>query len=117
MSGRVLVMGASGRLGFAAAEAVRDAGRAVKGRVRPARAKDVPRRVDPVEAVTRDEAVKAGEGCDVVLNALNPHITMWDKNALSLAYGAIATAEANSATLLVPGSAWDFGRGTPGGPA
>jgi len=114
MSGRVLVMGARGRLGFAAAEAFRDAGWTVKGLVRPGRAKDVPRRVDPVEAVTRDEAVKAGEGCDVVLNALNPHITMWDKNALSLAYGAIATAEANGATLLFPGSVWNFGRGMPG---
>lgn len=113
MRGRILVMGARGRLGYAAAEAFRDAGWTVKGLVRPGRGKEVPRRVEAVEAVTRDEALKAGEGCDVVLNALNPHITMWDKNALSLAYGAIATAETNGATLLFPGSVWNFGREMP----
>ncbi len=113
MRGRILVMGAAGRLGTVAAETFRDAGWTVKGLVRPGRVKDLPRRVEPVEAVTRDEAVKAGEGCDVVLNALNPHITLWDKNALSLAYGAIATAEGNGATLLFPGSVWNFGRTMP----
>jgi nucleoside-diphosphate-sugar epimerase len=113
MSRRILVMGAAGRLGYVASEAFRDAGWTVKGLVRPGRAKDVPRRVEPVEAITRDEAVKAGEGCDVVLNALNPHITLWNKNALSLAYGAIAAAESNGATLLFPGSVWNFGRGMP----
>jgi nucleoside-diphosphate-sugar epimerase len=113
MSGRILVMGAAGRLGYVAAETFRGAGWTVTGLVRPGRAKDVPRRVEPIEAVTRDDAVKAGEGCDVVLNALNPHITLWDKNALSLAYGAIAAAEGSGATLLFPGSVWNLGRGMP----
>ena len=35
------------------------------------------------------------------------------KNALSLAYGAIAAAEGNGATLLFPGSVWNYGRGMP----
>ena len=60
MSGRILVLGAAGRLGFAAAEAFRDAGWSVKGLVRPGRASCVPRGVEPVEAVTRDEAVAGG---------------------------------------------------------
>ena len=81
--------------------------------MRPGRASAVPRRVEPVEAVTRDEAVAAARGCDVVLNALNPGITEWRKNALSLAYGAIAAAEGNGATLLFPGSVWNYGRGMP----
>ena len=63
--------------------------------------------------MTRDEAVQAARGCDVVLNAFNPHITVWQKNALSLAYGAIAAAEGNGATLLFPGSVWNYGRGMP----
>jgi nucleoside-diphosphate-sugar epimerase len=113
VSGQILVMGAAGRLGYVAAEEFRDAGWTVKGLVRPGRAKAVPRRVEPVEAVTRDEAIAAGHGCDVVLNALNPNITLWQKNALSLAYGAIAAAEANGATLLFPGSVWNYGRGMP----
>ena len=36
-----------------------------------------------------------------------------NKNALSLAYGAIAAAESNGATLLFPGSVWNFGRDMP----
>src|SRR3569833_2006231 len=113
MTGRIIVLGAAGRLGFAAGEAFRDAGWQVKGLVRPRRACAVPRGVEPIEAVTRDEAVAAASSCDVVLNALNPAITEWDKNALSLAYGAIAAAEGNGATLLFPGSVWNYGRGMP----
>jgi nucleoside-diphosphate-sugar epimerase len=113
VKGKILVMGAAGRLGFTAAEAFRDAGWQVKGLVRPGRASAVPRKVQAVEAVTRDEAIGAAQGCDVVLNALNPAITEWNKNALSLAYGAIAAAEGSGATLIFPGSVWNFGRGMP----
>jgi nucleoside-diphosphate-sugar epimerase len=113
MTRRIIVLGAAGRLGFAAASAFRDAGWSVKGLVRPGRGGAVPRKVEPVEAVTRDEAIAAGRGCDIVLNAFNPAITLWQKNALSLAHGAIATAEENGATLLFPGSVWNFGAGMP----
>lgn len=113
MTGRILVLGSAGRLGFVAAEAFRDAGWMVRGLVRPGRAKAVPRGVEAVEAVTRDEAIAAGRGCDVVLNAFNPVITEWQKNATSLAYAAIAVAEGNGATLLFPGSVWNFGRDMP----
>jgi nucleoside-diphosphate-sugar epimerase len=113
MKGRILVLGAAGRLGTVAAEIFRDAGWQVKGLVRPGRSGAVPRRVEAIEAVTRDEAVAAAHGCDVVLNAFNPVITEWQKNALSLAYAAIAAAEGNGATLLFPGSVWNYGRGMP----
>ncbi len=113
MSGRILVMGAAGRLGFSAAEAFRDAGWTVKGLVRPRRAGFLPRAVEPVEVVARDDAVKAARGCDVVLNALNPAITEWGKNALALAHSAIACAEDNGATLMFPGSVWNFGEAMP----
>ena len=113
MSGQILVLGAAGRLGYTAAGAFRDAGWTVKGLVRPGRASAVPPKVEPVEAMTRDESVAAARGCDVVLNALNPAITEWGKNAMSLAYGAIAAAEGNGATLLFPGSVWNYGRAMP----
>jgi nucleoside-diphosphate-sugar epimerase len=113
MKDKILVLGAAGRLGFAAASAFRDAGWRVKGLVRPGRAGAVPRGVEAVEAITRDEAVSAAQGCAVVLNALNPALTEWDKNALSLAYGSIAAAEESGATLLFPGSVWNYGRHMP----
>ncbi len=113
MSRRILVLGAAGRLGHVAASTFRDAGWNVKGLVRPGRARAVPHRVEPVEAVTRDHAMEAARGCDVVLNAFNPTITEWQKNALALAYGAIAAAEGSGATLLFPGSVLNFGRTMP----
>src|SRR3954451_24823157 len=113
MKGRILVLGAAGRLGTVAAETFRDAGWQVKGLVRPGRAGAVPRRVEAIEAVTRDEAVAAAQGCDVVLNALNPAITEWRKNALSLVYATVAAADAEDATFLFMGSVWNFGRGMP----
>ena len=113
MTGSILIMGAAGRLGTVAAETFRDAGWNVKGLVRPGRSGVLPRKIEAIEAVTRDEAIAAAQGCDVVLNALNPAITEWQKNALSLAYGAIAAAESNGATLLFPGSVWNYGRGMP----
>ena len=112
-SGRILVLGAAGRFGAAAAATFRDAGWTVRGLVRPGRGGAVPRGVAPIEAVTRDEAIKAGENCDIVLNALNPVITKWLQNALSLAYGGIAAAEENGATLMFPGSVWNYGRAMP----
>ena len=113
MTGRILVMGAAGRLGYAAAEAFRDAGWRVRSLVRPGRAAAAPPNTEAVEVVTRDAAVEAARGCDVVLNALNPIITEWRKNALSLAYSAIAAAEANGATLLFPGNVYNYGRDMP----
>lgn len=113
MSGKILVLGAAGRLGYTAAEAFRDAGWSVRGLVRPKRAYAVPYGVEPIEAVTRDEAVEAARGCDVVLNALNPIITKWQQNAMAHVYGAIAAAEGNRATLLFAGSVWNFGRHMP----
>jgi len=111
--GQVLVLGAGGRFGGAAATAFRDAGWTVRGLVRPGRTGHVPRGVAPIEAVTRDDAIMAAQDCSIVVNALNPVITKWRQNALSLAYGAIAAAEENGATLMFPGSVWNFGRAMP----
>jgi len=90
----------------------RDAGWQVKGLVRPGRSRAVPRRVEAIEAVTRDEAVAAAQGCDVVLNAFNPVITEWRKNALSLGYAAIAAAE-EWRNPAVSGQRMDYGRDMP----
>ncbi len=113
MKGRILILGAGGRLGFAAAIAFRDAGWAVTSLVRPGKMQFAARGTEIVQAVTRDEAIKAGAGCDVVLNALSPHIIEWDKNALSHGYAGIAVAEANNATLLYPGNLFIFGPDMP----
>lgn len=113
MKDTILVLGAAGRLGHAAAEAFREAGWQVRGLVRRGRKGFAPHGIDVVEAYSRDEAIEAGRGCSVVLNALSPPLTEWRRHALPLAYSAIAVAEDNGATLLFPGNVWNFGRDMP----
>jgi len=113
MKGRILILGAGGRLGFAAALAFRDAGWSVTSMVRPGRIGIAARGTEIVEVVTRDQAIEAGEGCDVVLNALNPALTLWDRDALAHGHAGIAVAEANGATLLYPGNLFIYGPDMP----
>ena len=113
MKGQILVLGAAGRLGFAAAEAFRDAGWSVKGLVRPGAGWRAPRGIDVVETNDRAVAVKEARGTDIVLHALNAPYTGWAQHALPLAYSAIEAAEQSGATLIFPGNVYNYGVGMP----
>ena len=77
MSGRVLILGAAGRLGHAAAGAFRAGGWSVASLVRPGRARQAPRGTHIIELDALDHAAvgDAARGADVVLHALNPPYT------------------------------------------
>ncbi len=111
MRSRILVLGAAGRLGHAAAEAFRDAGWSVVSQVRPGFAKHAPQRTQVVEADALDHAAvgKAAHGADVILHALNPRLTQWRQDALPLAYSAVTAAETSGATLMFPGNLYNYG--------
>ena len=113
MKGQILVLGAAGRLGFAAAEAFRDAGWSVKGLVRPNAGWRAPRGIDVIETNDRAVAVKEARGTDIVLHALNAPYTGWAQHALPLAYSAIEAAEQSGATLIFPGNVYNYGAGMP----
>ena len=115
MTGRILVLGAAGRFGHAAAEAFHHAGWDVTSLVRPGTATRAPRDTRVVEAHALDRAavIKAAHGAEVVLHALNPVYTDWARLALPLAYGAIEAAETAGATLLFPGNVYNYGAGMP----
>ena len=113
MNGQILVLGAAGRLGFAASEAFRDAGWSVKGLVRPGAAWRAPQGIDLIETNDRAVAVKVARGTDIVLHALNAPYTGWDQHALPLAYSAIEAAEQSGATLMFPGNVYNYGAGMP----
>ncbi len=113
MSNRVLVLGAAGRFGFAAAEAFRDAGWQVTGLVRPGATQRAPRGIKTVETIDRLVAIEAGRGKDVILHALNPPLKSWRRMALPHAYAAIEVAETAGATLIFPGSLWNYGKTIP----
>jgi nucleoside-diphosphate-sugar epimerase len=115
MKGRILVLGATGRLGFTAAEAFRDAGWIVVSLVRPGTAARAPQGTQVVEAhaLERPALIEAASDADVVLHALNPPYAGWDLLALPFAYGAIDAAEKAGATLLFPGNLYNYGKRLP----
>lgn len=113
MKGQILVLGAAGRLGFAAAEAFRDAGWSVKGLVRPGAEWRAPRGIVVIETNDRTVAVKEARGTDIVLHALNAPYTGWARHALPLAYSAIEAAEQSGATLMFPGNVYNYGASMP----
>ncbi len=113
MTGRILVLGAAGRLGYAAADAFRSAGWRVTSLVRTGAGKRAPRGTEIVETIDRAVAVEAAKGMDVVLHALNPPYTQWHHKALPLTYSAIEAAESAGATLLFPGNVYNYGADMP----
>ena len=96
MSSRILILGAAGRLGYAAAGAFRDAGWTVASQVRPGAAARAPpghRNSSRSTRSTMPRSAEAAHGADVVLHALNPPYPDWSRHALPLAYSAITAAE------------------------
>lgn len=115
MTGRILILGAAGRLGFVAAEAFRDAGWNVTSLVHARSAPLIAPGTELVVADARDRqsVIAAAQGADAILHALNPPLTEWHSLALSLAYVAIDAAEASGATLLFPGNVYNYGPDMP----
>lgn len=113
MTGRILVLGAAGRFGYAAAVAFRKAGWSVTSLVRPGAAHRAPPSTKIVETIDRRVATEAAHGMDVVLHALNPPFKSWRRMALPHAYAAIEAAETSGATLLFPGNLYNYGAGMP----
>jgi nucleoside-diphosphate-sugar epimerase len=115
MSGRILILGAAGRVGYAAAEAFRDAGWTVVSLVRPgAGGRAAPGTIVVEDDGLHAEAVlEAAPGADIVLNALNPPFREWPAKAMPMTEVAIAAAGAAGATLMFPGNVYGYGKGMP----
>ena len=117
MPSTVLILGAAGRLGQVLATAFADAGWQVRAQARktlPAALAQRPR-VQAVRCEATDTAalIAAAEGASVIVNALNPLYTEWDRLALPLADAALAAARASGALLMLPGNVYNFGRELP----
>jgi nucleoside-diphosphate-sugar epimerase len=109
----VVILGAAGRIGDAAAKAFLGAGWRVKGVARNAKAATLRPGVEVIEAdaYDRQSLIRAVEGADVILNALNPKYTEWETAVLPLAENVMAAAEASGALHLFPGNVYNFGYG------
>jgi NAD(P)H-binding len=113
--GRILVLGAAGQLGRAAAAAFRVAGWQVASLVRGHASAAIAPGTELVEVDARDTGavIAAARGADVVLHALNVPYTQWSMEALPLAETAVAAAGENGATLVFPGNLYIYGAGIP----
>lgn len=121
MDKSVLILGARGRLGLAAAKAFATAGWQVHAHMRPGAA--VPSeaqndaRIQWVACDYRDVAAltAAAPSARVVVHAMNPAYTQraWQEEVLPMADAALAVSAALNATLMLPGNVYNFGSQMP----
>ena len=107
----IVILGAAGRIGDAASRAFVSAGWRVKGLARGRKGAQLPLDVEWIkaDATDRNALMEACAGADVVLNALNPEYTEWDRKVMPMAENVIAACEASGATQLLPGNVYNFG--------
>jgi nucleoside-diphosphate-sugar epimerase len=115
MSERIVVLGATGKFGRAAATAFRDAGWAVTGIVRTASRPMAPKGIEviAIDALDESSVTAAANGADVVLHALNPPYTRWRQFVPRFTDIAVAAARATGASLMFPGNIYNYGSPLP----
>lgn len=121
MQSTVLILGARGRFGLAAARAFADAGWKVLGQMRPGAQVPAEAMSDSrIHWLTTDlhdtaSLALAAAGAAVVVHALNPAYThnAWKAQVLRMAEAATEVARTLGATLMVPGNVYNFGTDMP----
>ncbi len=111
----VLILGANGRLGCAAANAFDAAGWRVLVQVRRDLSSDLPSCATPLRLPLADPAALAGAAgsASVVVHAVNPAYTRWDAEALPALRDGLDVAERLGAHFMLPGNVYNFGAGMP----
>ena len=115
MTKTVLVLGANGRLGRAAVLAFAAAGWQVCAQLRRAPRAPLPAGVRLVtcDALDVPTLIAAGQGAQVIVNALNPDYTRWATLLPPITAATLALARATGATLMLPGNVYNFGNQLP----
>jgi NAD(P)-dependent dehydrogenase (short-subunit alcohol dehydrogenase family) len=109
----VLVLGANGRFGLAAAQAFAAAGWHVIAQVRRDAAPGMPATAEQLRAPLATCAdTLDGRTIDVVVHAINPIYTRWDQ-VLPTARAAIDLAERLDARFMLPGNLYNHGAAMP----
>lgn len=113
----VLILGARGRFGLAAARAFSAAGWRVLGQMRPGAETPVDASIEWLSIALHDTATltHAAQGASVVVHALNPAYTnaAWQTEAPAMLEASIALCRALDATLMLPGNIYNFGSSMP----
>jgi nucleoside-diphosphate-sugar epimerase len=115
LTGLVIVPGAAGQFGRAAAQTFRENGWQVASLVHGRSAARAAPATEVIEVDARDRAavVAAAQGVDVIVHALNVPFTEWARLAMPLAETAVAAARETGATLVVPSNLYNYGAGMP----
>ena len=108
-----LVLGATGGIGGEVARQLRDAGWNVRA-LRRGGELATERRDGMVwlrgDAMNRDDVMAAARGCSVIVHAVNPPgYRRWAELVLPMVDNTIAAAQANGATIVLPGTVYNFG--------
>lgn len=115
MTGKVIILGAKGRFGRAAAHAFLASGWQVRGFARSWEGSPVPPGVERLtgDAFDARAVARAAEGCDVIVNGLNPPYPQWKTDLPRLTASVVAAAKATGATVMIPGNVYNYGDGMP----
>jgi nucleoside-diphosphate-sugar epimerase len=110
----VLVLGAAGRFGSAAVEAFAHAGWNVLAQMRRAPQHALPRGAEAVALALEDTAALAerAAGASVVVHAVNPPYTRWERELMPLFEQGVAVAQRLGATFMLPGNVYNYGEAT-----
>jgi nucleoside-diphosphate-sugar epimerase len=112
-TGRVLVLGATGGIGGETARQLRDAGWDVRA-LRRSGEKSVEHK-DGItwlrgDALAREDVVTAAQDCSVIIHAVNPPgYRRWSELVLPMLDNSIAAAIAERATIVLPGTLYNYG--------
>ncbi len=111
----VLILGANGRLGLAAAQAFDAAGWQVLAQMRRAEMIGMPSRARLIHAPVNDLRALSAQaaGAQMVVHGLNPPYTRWASEALPLAKAAMDLAQQLGARFMLPGNVYNFGMHMP----
>lgn len=112
---RVLVLGANGRIGLAAAQAFDAAGWEVLAQTRRPFEAGMPaaaRRVD-ADLHDTDGIASAAAGTSAVVYAVNPLYTRWRELAVPMARAGMDAAQRLDALFMLPGNVYNFGASMP----
>ena len=111
----VLVLGANGRFGLAAAQAFAAAGWRVLAHVRRDPAAGMPTSAELVRAPLGavPDALRDRPAPDVVVHGINPIYTRWGEEALPAARAAMDLAERFGARFMLPGNVYNYGDSMP----
>jgi nucleoside-diphosphate-sugar epimerase len=110
---RVLVLGATGGIGGEVARQLRDAGWQVQALKRGQQEARLER--DGItwlrgDAMSREDVLRAADGCSVIVHAVNPPgYRNWGRVVLPMVDNTIAAAIAGGATIVLPGTVYNFG--------